>query len=364
MWFLFAMVAAAAALSMTDMLVSSDDGDGEVDSEENDDAEAESSPATGSLLLDLENDRSPPVTAPTDAIAETDLNESEALIEPYDDEPVVEYLDPTAPAQGSGSGGSNPTPPEDPDAGLYDNLGERIHSSDAYPPASAPEPGVQIGTDGDDRLVGSGAGDTLIGGAGNDTLIGNGGDTVLIAESGDNHLIGGEGNDRLIGGSGNDTLEGGWGDDLLIAGGGANVLMGGAGDDTLVGAKLDDTGRDISGANFLNGGAGDDLLITGQGDMLHGGEGADVFALGDWLAGAAPATILDYNPHQDQITLHYDPERLAAPVVTVGFDASDPATARIQLDGQIVAFVVSAPDLVAEDIALVAELPTEILAAE
>ncbi len=363
MWFLFAMVAAVAALSVTDMLVSSDDGDGELDSEEHEDAEAESSAASGSLLLDLGDDSAPPATASGD-VTKTDPSEPDEVFETSADESVAEHRDPTDAASGSGSGGTSPPIPEDPDAGLHDNLGERIHSSDAYPPATVPEPGVQIGTDGDDRLVGSGAGDTLTGGAGNDTLIGNGGDSVLIAESGDNHLIGAEGNDRLIGGSGNDTLEGGWGDDLLVAGGGANVLMGGAGDDTLVGATLDDTGRDISGANFLNGGAGDDLLIAGQGDMLHGGEGADVFALGDWLAGAAPATILDYNPHQDQVTLHYDPERLAAPVVTVGFDPSDPTTARIQLDGQIVAFVVNAPDLVAEDIALVAELPTEILAAE
>ncbi len=257
-----------------------------------------------------------------------------------------------------------PAEPEDPLAGQFDHLGERIHSSDAYPPASPVMPEVIEAGDEGETLRGSGAGDTVIGGAGDDTLVGAGGNSVLIAGSGNNHLIGSEGDDALIGGAGDDTLQGGWGDDLLIAGGGDNLLMGGAGNDTLIGAALDAEGRDISGANLLNGGAGDDLLIAGQGDMLHGGEGTDVFALGEWLAGQTPATILDYSAQEDQITLHYDPDRIDPPSVSVSHAPGDPATAEIRLEGQIVAYVANAPELLAEDIRLVAGLPAAMLAAE
>lgn len=246
--------------------------------------------------------------------------------------------------------------------GLFDDLDERIHSSDMYPPAQPPQPVYLQGGAGDDRLIGSVANDTIVGGAGDDVLIGAGGNNILQVDSGANHLIGGEGDDTLIGGAGNDTLEGGWGNDLLFAGGGQNVLMGGAGNDTLVGAFLDDAGQDGSGVNFLNGGAGDDLLIAGQGDTLSGGEGEDSFALGDWLAGAAPAMIVDYSPEQDQIVLHYDPDRLTLPDVGVTFGTDQPDMAEIRLNGQIVAHVANAPDLTADAIAIVAGHPAAIAA--
>lgn len=252
-----------------------------------------------------------------------------------------------------------------PDAGLFDNLAERIHSSDSFPPATPPKPLFLDGTDGDDRLVGGVADDTLQGGGGNDTLIGGGGDNLLYAGSGNNHLIGGEGHDTLIGGTDNDTLEGGWGDDILVAGGGDNLLMGGAGDDTLIGVQLDETGTDQSGANILNGGSGDDLLIAGQGDSLHGGEGADQFALGDWLAGQEPAVILDYSADADQIVLYYDASQIAAPDVAVTYSDSDPTVAEIRLGGQVIAHVVNAADLTADAVILMPGHPEQMaIAAE
>lgn len=250
--------------------------------------------------------------------------------------------------------------PADPDAGIFDNLDERIHSSDAFPPALPPQPSFLTGTDGDDYLMGGLADDTLQGGSGNDTLIGAGGNNLLEAGSGNNHLIGGEGHDTLFGGSGNDTLEGGWGDDLLVAGGGYNLLMGGAGDDTLVGVQLDTFGMDQSGANILNGGSGDDVLIAGQGDSLHGGEGSDQFALGDWLAGQEPAVILDYSADADQIVLYYDAAQITAPDVTVTFNSDDPTVAEIRLDGHVIAHVLNAPDLTAEAVTLIQGQPEQL----
>ncbi|MCC5954453.1 MAG: hypothetical protein JJU07_00025 [Natronohydrobacter sp.] len=250
---------------------------------------------------------------------------------------------------------------EDSDAGLFDDMGERIHSSDLDPPAESPPPLFMVGTEGDDRLVGGAADDTLIGGAGNDTLIGAGGDNLLQADSGNNHMIGGEGHDTLVGGTGDDTLEGGWGDDLLIAGEGNNLLFGGAGNDTLFGVWFDENGTDISGESTLNGGAGDDILVAGQGDVLHGGEGSDQFVLGDWLAGTSPATIMDYTPEMDQIVLYFDAERIDTPQVMVTFSDTIPDMAEIRLDGHVIAHVANAQGLTVEDIQLI-PLPDAIAA--
>ncbi|MDD7971537.1 calcium-binding protein [Roseinatronobacter alkalisoli] len=242
-------------------------------------------------------------------------------------------------------------------AGLFDDLDERIHSSDAF---IQPEPGQPVHLTGGDSpalLQGGALDDTLTGGAGNDTLLGHGGDDWLQAGQGATHMNGGTGNDTLIGGAGNDTLIGGDGDDLLIAGAGNNTLNAGVGNDTLIGVALDHNGNDISGRNFLNGGDGDDILIAGQGDYLNGGDGADTFALGDWLQGNAPVTIVDYNPQDDQIVLHYDPARLAMPELQVQFSATDPDTAQIWLQGHLIANVANGAGLTAQDIALVAKYP-------
>ncbi|MCC5993277.1 MAG: hypothetical protein JJT99_12230 [Rhodobacteraceae bacterium] len=261
---------------------------------------------------------------------------------------------------------SDPEPdqPEGADIpGLFDDLGERIHSSDSYPEPDPPMPEYLLGDERDQLLEGGDLDDTLIGGSGNDTLAGHAGDDWLQAGQGESHLIGGSGNDTLIGGPGDDRLEGNAGDDLLIAGQGSNTLLGGSGDDTLVGVALDESGQDISGRNFLNGGEGDDLLIAGQGDYLNGGPGADRFALGDWLEGLHPATIVDYTAPEDQIVLHYDPVRMAAPELAVTHSEADPMTAQIWLNGHLIANVANAPDLGVQDIALIAEHPEQMLGA-
>jgi len=47
----------------------------------------------------------------------------------------------------------------------------------------------QLGTDGNDTLVGSSASETLVAGAGNDTLRGNGGADVLYGGAGDDVFV-------------------------------------------------------------------------------------------------------------------------------------------------------------------------------
>ena len=79
-----------------------------------------------------------------------------------------------------------------------------------------------------------------------------------------------------------DQLWGFGGDDSLNGGDGDDSLYGGDGNDTLIGWKYDLTDTNMnrdSGIDLLDGGAGDDSLIGGPEDIVHGGEGFDVFAL-------------------------------------------------------------------------------------
>ena len=210
----------------------------------------------------------------------------------------------------------------------------------------------ELPPDGQELRLGDDGG-YLRGDDGDDTLFGGLGDDWIEGGEGNNLIHGGAGNDTLIGGSGDDTLIGGHGDDLLIAGGGDNELNGGWGDDTLVGARLDEHGRDIGGANTLNGGDGDDLLILGQGDLAHGGEGADTFVLGSWLAGGDPAQIVDFTPGEDRLVLSHAADQ-PPPKLSV---ENDPASgvSFVLIDGQVVAQV-NDPDgsLTAADVELVA----------
>ncbi len=320
MWLFLGFGAAVAAASMADLLLSRGD-------DEKDESDPDATFAQDEVALQNEH-----------AATTADLFRAMLTDEPSADEPDERRSS----------------------MGLFDNLSERIHSSDLFEPEKPVSPVSLKGGDIGSLLRGGVADDTLEGGDGNDTLLGSGGQNLLVAGSGDNHLIGGEGDDTLIGGAGDDTLEGGWGDDLLVANGGNNVLMGGAGDDTLVGAALDAEGADTSGQSFLNGGAGNDLLIAGQSDIVSGGEGDDTFALGDWLKGMEPVTIMDYQPGRDQIVLHYDPERLSEPEVSVTFQPDQPDTAEIRLNDHVVAFVVAGEALRSEDVALIAGHPSHL----
>ncbi|WP_114966170.1 calcium-binding protein [Alkalilacustris brevis] len=211
--------------------------------------------------------------------------------------------------------------------------------------------------DGSNHLLGGAGDDVLRGGSGNDTLDGGPGSDTLVAGGGDNLLRGGAGDDVLIGGDGADSLMGGYGDDLLRAGTGGQTLFGGAGDDTLVGAVLDDAGRDVGGANFLNGGAGDDLLILGQGDIAHGGSGADSFMLGSWLDEEGTALIQDFDQAQDRLVLAYDPAVHPDPQITLDSVPDDPGAVIVRLDGVPLAKVQGGAGLTAQDIDLIDELP-------
>jgi len=122
----------------------------------------------------------------------------------------------------------------------------------------------QMGTDGDNTLIGEdGQQDALFGKAGNDILKGKGDD------------------DYLDGGADNDNINGNGGNDIILDG---------------------------SGDDRVNGGADDDILLFAGGlrDRADGGEGADVFRLTDSFFDNGETDrlkVLNFNTSEDVIDI-------------------------------------------------------------
>jgi Ca2+-binding RTX toxin-like protein len=85
---------------------------------------------------------------------------------------------------------------------------------------------TNIGTAGNDKIIGKSFADLLFGRAGKDYLDGRGGN---------DKIDGGRGADKLFGGRGNDVLKGGAGDDIMKGGSGADrfVFKKGSGKDVI-----------------------------------------------------------------------------------------------------------------------------------
>jgi len=116
-----------------------------------------------------------------------------------------------------------------------------------------------VGTDRDDRLVGTEGRDWIQAKAGDDRVLGLPGNDHLVGGDGKDAVVGGPGNDELYGGRGGDHVSGGPGRDSLNGDRGRDVLRGGAGDDFL--ADYDD-------GDLLLAGTGDDRASVASGDPV------------------------------------------------------------------------------------------------
>ncbi|MDP9475255.1 MAG: hypothetical protein M3R38_06100 [Actinomycetota bacterium] len=150
--------------------------------------------------------------------------------------------------------------------------------------------GVLVGTDGNDRMVGTdaAAGDTIAALGGRDSVDARGGDDLVLGGPGDDGGMDGpalfgdspdhransslDGDDTLKGGPGSDDLHGFGGDDLLAGGPGGDRIF--AGED-----RFDPRGPAVPtenpGEDAVRGGAGNDFVFAadGRADRIDCGGG-------------------------------------------------------------------------------------------
>jgi hypothetical protein len=183
---------------------------------------------------------------------------------------------------------------------------------------------VQMGTDGNDFLVGRndtkdliiglGGNDILTGAGGNDVICGGYGDDIITAGAGNDRVSGGPGNDDVTLGSGNDRARGGWGSDRLVGGTGNDVLWGNGGNDRLSGESGSDVLYGNLGGDVMFGGEGRDRLVGLKGhdkiaggpgnDRLEGGKGDDIVSGDDGedvVFGGPGADTLDGDAGGDRL---------------------------------------------------------------
>lgn len=232
------------------------------------------------------------------------------------------------------------------------------------------------GDDGDDRLFGGTGDDTLSGGNnsdllhgedGNDLINGGNGVDTLYGHFGNDHLSGGEGDDVAHGGVGQDTLTGGSGADALHGNDGGDNISGGADQDSLFGGGGDDLlngSDDRAQKDYLNGGEGNDTIIAGANDVVTGGQGADHIVFAQTTIEpqvtdpdhpdetTTQLELIDFEPGEDQLALHWDHDGNTTPRVEVKLQEGSTNSHVISIDGQEAVVVIGPDTLQASDIIL------------
>lgn len=89
-----------------------------------------------------------------------------------------------------------------------------------------------LGTNGDDKLVGTPGRDVIIGLGGNDKINGLGGDDLICGGRGQDEINGNNGADQIDGGNDDDIIRGNNGDDHLDGGAGFDTIFGNGGTDS------------------------------------------------------------------------------------------------------------------------------------
>ncbi|MEG4273290.1 MULTISPECIES: choice-of-anchor K domain-containing protein [unclassified Microcoleus] len=157
-------------------------------------------------------------------------------------------------------------------------------------------PGGLLGTENNDRIIGSSVTDVVLAARGADTLEGAAGGDYLLGGKGDDRILGEDANDILAGNKGNDFVSGGVADDLVRGGKGNDQIFGDDGEDILIGER---------GTDRLTGGGGSDIFIL----RTDTGTEETNPATADWLIdfnasegdriginGGVPIDILTFTP--------------------------------------------------------------------
>lgn len=192
--------------------------------------------------------------------------------------------------------------------------------------------------------------------AGAETALAPNGGRIASGGDGDDTLTGTPETDLLGGGAGDDLIDGLGADDELVGGAGADTLFGSWGGDLLSGVVRDGDGIDRDDADFLNGGDGDDTLEIGTGDVATGGEGADSFVLGRWVADGEAPTLMDFDRAEDRMLVFYDDSDGAAPPdLALRPSAETPGMTEILSDGAPLAIMPDADAPALDSIVLLGE---------
>ncbi|NJM28555.1 MAG: hypothetical protein HC856_10790 [Pseudanabaena sp. RU_4_16] len=186
----------------------------------------------------------------------------------------------------------------------------KLVSSNAYDLGSATQatvtikdstllPGINIkGTDDDERLFGTERNDNIFGAKGNDLIFGLAGKDMIQGNLGDDFIIGGAGNDTVCGGRGSDIVRGGKDDDLLYGDLGNDFVRGDKGNDTLTGVSISSNNFGTGEADILTGGDGDDLFVLGNSaTTYYNNTNNAIPGIGDY------ALIADFVAIEDMIQL-------------------------------------------------------------
>ena len=133
-------------------------------------------------------------------------------------------------------------------------------------------------------------------------------------------------------------------------------MFGGWDDDVISGLMLAGEGGDDDDLDYLNGGDGDDRLEIGARDVASGGAGSDQFVLGSWIRDDQGATLMDFDPGQDQMLIVYDDSDGAdAPEVALRSSAERSGLTEVVLDGDVIAVMPEADAPALEAIVVLGE---------
>ncbi len=111
---------------------------------------------------------------------------------------------------------------------------------------------VLIGNDNPNLIDGKGGNDTLCGLGGGDTIGGRSGNDRIDGGAGDDVLRGQDGRDLIIGGTGSDKINSGAGDDVIRAADGeVDTIDCGLGTDTVEADRIDRIARNCENVSFV-----------------------------------------------------------------------------------------------------------------